>query len=153
MKNKAEQKLIRLWYSINHRCYNPKQDNYTMYGGRDITVCEKWDRAEFIKYCKTLKEWDNPDLTLDRIDNDGNYEPGNLRFIDRHYQLCNRRMMKNNKTGYIGIRWSKTNKKYIGSVGLRGKLYNMSGRDTIQEALELRNQFIINNNLVEYAIQ
>lgn len=67
------------------RCYNPKNPAYKNYGGRGISVFPVWreDRVLFAKYLTTLDGWDDPSLTIDRIDNDGNYEPGNLRFVTR----------------------------------------------------------------------
>jgi len=66
---------------------------YSSYGGRGIDVSEKWvnDRSSFLEYVQTLPGWDNPDLQLDRIDNDGNYEPGNIRFVTCSVNASNKR--------------------------------------------------------------
>lgn len=79
--------------NIMKRCYDPQTVGYIHYGGRGISVYEPWrtDRAAFMAYLVTLKGHGNPKLTLDRIDVNGNYEPGNLRFATRSQQVRNRR--------------------------------------------------------------
>lgn len=61
------------------------------YGGRGIRLHPEWvkDRAAFLRYLITLPGWDNPDLEIDRINNDGHYEPGNLRFVTRSENMQN----------------------------------------------------------------
>lgn len=78
------------------RCTNPKYKAYTDYGGRGIRVYDDWvhNRRAFLQYLVALPGWDNPHLELDRINNDGNYEPGNLRFISRRGNIGNRRSMQ-----------------------------------------------------------
>lgn len=63
-----------------HRCYNPKVNCYHNYGGRGIRVCDEWilNQEAFISFCE-LNGWKRG-LVLDRIDNDGNYEPSNIKF-------------------------------------------------------------------------
>jgi hypothetical protein len=56
-------------------------------------VCPEWrfDRAEFLRYAQTLDGWDNPAFEMDRIDVDGHYAPGNIRFVSRSDNLHNKR--------------------------------------------------------------
>lgn len=85
--------LLRKLLGAKQRCHNPKQDNYASYGGRGIRVCDEWrqDRGAFLRHAITLDGWDDPSLQLDRIDVDGHYEPGNVRFVSAKQNSRNRR--------------------------------------------------------------
>ena len=80
------------------RCTNPKYPQWCDYGGRGISVYQAWvdNYGEFIKYLAMLPGHDNFSLELDRINNDGNYEPGNLRFVTRSVSMINRRSSRRN---------------------------------------------------------
>ena len=85
----AHTRLFRIWCSMKTRCKNPSQDSYSRYGGRGITVCDEWQRFE------PFAEWANANgycdgLSIDRIDVNGNYEPGNVRFVSMKIQQNNR---------------------------------------------------------------
>lgn len=75
------------------RCTNPNSATYPDYGGRGITVYSEWveDRIEFLRYLVGLQGWDQPELQLDRIDNNRGYAPGNLRFVTRSVNMANKR--------------------------------------------------------------
>lgn len=83
----------RLWRSIKKRCLAPASDDYRYYGGRGITMHEAW-AADFARFAEDLEREFGPrpdGLTLDRVDNDGHYEPGNLRWATMAEQSRNRR--------------------------------------------------------------
>lgn len=77
-----------VWENMRRRCNSPTAANYVNYGGRGIRVCEQW--SSFKGFLADMGE--RPDgLTLDRVDNDGNYEPGNCRWVTKFTQGQNRR--------------------------------------------------------------
>ncbi len=79
------------WGSMRQRCNNPKNPNYKDYGGRGIVVCERWnDYKNFLKDMGKRPEG----LTLERIENDGNYEPENCKWVSMIEQGRNRRNVK-----------------------------------------------------------
>lgn len=76
------------WANMLQRCTNPNDPAYRHYGGRGITVCERWQSFE--NFLADMGE--RPEgLTLDRTDNEGNYEPGNCKWATRAQQSANRR--------------------------------------------------------------
>jgi len=75
---------------MRQRCFNVNAVSYPNYGGRGITVCERW-RGSFDNFLADMGESPGPEFSLDRIDVDGNYEPGNCRWATRKEQRANRR--------------------------------------------------------------
>ena len=92
------------------RCYNPKHPRFADYGGRGITVCERW--LTFANFLADMGE-PPPGLTLDRIDNDGNYEPGNCRWATDTQQRTNKRPRKLNAEDIAAIRVDTRTQKAI----------------------------------------
>lgn len=78
------------WYGAQQRCNNPKCPKYASYGGRGIRFCEEWSRS-FETFLGHVGLRPSTDHSLDRIDVDGHYEPGNVRWATRSEQQRNRR--------------------------------------------------------------
>lgn len=83
--------LVQVWRAMRLRCTSSKCKSFKNYGGRGISVCADWssDPLAFHEWALTAG-W-QPGLELDRIDNDGNYEPSNCRFVTKRENNCNKR--------------------------------------------------------------
>ena len=82
-----------IWGAAKARCFRPTCQDYKDYGGRGITICDSW-RDDFAVFLRDVGPRPSPDLTLERINNDGNYEPGNVRWATRLEQAHNQRERK-----------------------------------------------------------
>ena len=87
-------KIYQVWANIKYRCLNPNCKAFSHYGGRGIKIYSAWidDFQEFYNYVSKLDHFGENGYSLDRIDNNGNYEPNNLRWTDQKTQLRNTRV-------------------------------------------------------------
>jgi len=94
MAGAPHSKVYSAWSSMMSRCFNERTKSWANYGGRGITVCARWERFE-----NFLADMGIPSAgeSLDRIDANGNYEPGNCRWADAKTQTRNRRTVKLNE--------------------------------------------------------
>jgi len=91
--NKNDHPCYNRWWAVKMRCTNPAVKGYANWGGRGIDVCSEWfyDFWAYATYVEALDNYGREGYTLDRIDNDGDYEPGNVRWADRSTQNLNKR--------------------------------------------------------------
>lgn len=79
----------RAWIMLRQRCHNPRARKFPDYGGRGIRVCERW--MDFAAFLADMGPKPSPAHSIDRVNNDGNYEPGNCRWATPKEQSNNRR--------------------------------------------------------------
>lgn len=89
-------KIYHIWDSIKYRCLNDNCKSWKNYGGRGITICDEWKTnfEDFYSYVSKLPHYGEIGYSLDRTNNNGNYEPGNVRWATRVEQNRNRRNVK-----------------------------------------------------------
>lgn len=147
-------KIYRTWKNIKTRCFNHKIPGYNDYGGRGITICNQWRRnfISFYNYLIILPNALREGYSIDRINNNGNYEPGNVQWATTHEQAANTRKSKNNKYGYTGV-IIVPGYGYGGYISVHGKRIWFGTFNTPGEAAIARNNYIIKNKLYEYPIQ
>lgn len=126
------------WSSMRQRCANPNHPMYKYYGGRGVTVCERWN--VYKNFLADVGERPTG-KTLDRIDNNGNYEPGNCRWATPSEQIKNRRPLPfgvrvsvKSKSGVVGV--YRERDKWIAVIRINGKQKKIGRYDTIAEAKE-----------------
>ena len=144
--------LYTAFYNMKSRCYNSGDISYENYGARGITVCDEWRNnfKAFFDYVITLPNAMKPGYSIDRIDNNGNYEPGNIRWASKHLQSSNQRKRSDNTSGFIGI--DKPTDKWRARIAVNGNQIHIGHYSSKEEAIKARNDYIINNNLTEYPL-
>lgn len=123
-------RLNRIWRAVKSRCLNKNNKCYNLYGGRNITICNEWLSYEPFKNWALNNGYEDK-LTIDRIDNDKNYEPNNCRWITNKIQSINRRTQYN-KTGIRGI--SQRKNRWLAAICIEGKVIFLGSFSTPEEA-------------------
>jgi len=131
--------LYRIWKGMMHRCYHSRDTSYKYYGQRGISVYKEWHFAPtFIKDIERLIGSSPEGYTLDRIDNDGNYEPGNLRWATRSTQGFNRRLLRRNTSTRTGVSWNRRMGKWKAQMVYNGNNLFFGYFEDFAKAVEAR---------------
>lgn len=129
--------LYSTWCNMKSRCLNPKFHKYKIYGARGIKIYEPWikDFVAFKDYVSVLvgyTERKELNLTLDRIDNNGNYEPNNLRWVTKADQILNSSVSL--AKDYPNTAYRKDRDFYQYQIYRNGKKYQKNGFKTAKAA-------------------
>ena len=140
-------KFYQTWYNMKYRCFKVTNKEYKNYGARGITVCEEWlNVSNFVAWCDLTY----PNLegyTLDRIDNDKGYSPENCTWSDRTTQAINQRIMKNNKSGYVGVSYYSKTRVWTAYISVNNTRKHLGYFNSVQEAVQARDNYIVENKL------
>lgn len=124
-----------VWNQMVRRCKNPQHRDFKNYGGRGIKVCETW-----LKFENFIADMGLPGqgMTLERNDNNGNYESSNCRWATRTEQVLNRRLNSNNKSGIPGVFFNKKEQFFTVYHTANYKQTHLGSRHDFFEACCLR---------------
>lgn len=130
----AEKKprLFKIWLAMRERCYYPKNIRYNAYGARGIRVCEEWQEFENFKNW-ALSNGYTDEMTIDRVDSNGNYCPSNCQWASKHFNsIKQRKAILLNCSGEVKsiTGWSKA--LHISPVRLK-KVYIEKGKEGAEE--------------------
>jgi len=137
----SSERLYSVWAGMMRRCENTSFTSFENYGGRGIKVCK--ERHDFMTFYAWAKPLYSAGLQLDRIDNDGDYEPGNCRFVTPSINACNKRK-RSSELNYTGV--VRNRKLFSARVNYENTKYHLGSFSTIKEAVMARNEFIVKNN-------
>jgi len=135
-------KIYWTWRNMLNRCKDKKRYRYDRYGGRGIQVYELWrnDFQAFYDYVSKLPHYLEDGYWFDRIDNNGHYEPGNVRWATISTQIHNQSMKINNTSGHRGVCRLKDCNRWMAYIGYEGKRHYLGIYENIDEAIEVRRQ-------------
>ena len=138
----SKTRLYSIWKDMNKRCRHHKD-----YKGRGINVCKNWE-DNFLNFRQwSLENGYKDNLSIDRIDNYGGYSPENCRWADKTTQCTNQRIKKNNTSGFVGVSYHNGKARWAASVGVNYKTLHIGYYSTKEEAVQARDNYIIQNNL------
>lgn len=140
--NNTNSRLHVTWSNMKRRCLNPQGDEVVKYAG--ITICAEWMKFEpFMEW--SMANGYTEEMTIDRIDTNGGYEPGNCRYADHSVQAANRRLTDKNKSGHVGVSFYKG--RWCSRVQWRKKQINLGRFVDINDAIKARNDYLDKHNL------
>jgi len=142
-------RIYRIYQGMKQRCTSPRCATYRKYGAKGISVCDEW-MGEFgfqSFYEWSVKNGYTDELTIDRIDPNGDYSPQNCRWATYTQQNTHLSMLKNNKSGVVGVSWSKKERRWIAMISINNRPKRIGSFKAKEEAAEARNRFIRENAL------
>ncbi len=136
-----------VWTGMKKRCYNKNTGQYADYGGRGIIVCDKW-RESFLAFLADVGARPSPKHSIDRINNDGNYEPENVHWATDSEQASNKRTPRHyfikkpkTTTGYRGVYPYKTH--WVAKLSFKEKLLHLGSYATPEEAAKAYDEGVL----------
>jgi len=132
-----------IWGTMQQRCLNPKSKAYHRYGGRGITICDRW--LDFTRFQEDMEPTWKDGLSIERIDVNGNYEPSNCKWIPVGDQWKNKRpwkewrkpeMLVTNTSGIKGVYWSKRDRRWCAAISIKNKTHYLGSFVSKDDAAE-----------------
>ncbi len=141
----AGHRLYHTWTNMINRTTNQKYTKFKDYGGRGIKVCEEW--LDINNFIDDMYPSYSEGLSIDRIDNNGNYEPNNCRWATKTTQHRNTRILRStNTSGYRGVIFNKAINKWQAEIVAGMRIY-LGSFTTALEAAKAYDTYVMENNL------
>ena len=141
-------RLHNIWIGMKTRCYNPNHHNYKDYGGRGIKICETW-KNDYLSFANwSRKNGYSENLSIDRIDVNGDYSPENCRWVDIKTQSKNKRnnvLITANGRTLTRAEWAKETNIPVGAI-LARQSRGWSDEDSVTIPIEKNTHFITIGN-------
>ena len=148
--NSSKTRLYKIWIGMKSRCYRPNCNTYKHYGAKGIRVSNDWTKS-FINFeIWALANGYADNLSIDRIDNTGDYIANNCRFTTNSVQGHNQGLRTNNTSGIKGIYYVRKHKIWTACTRVNGKKLYLRPFKTKEEATEALLNFLKENNLTEH---
>ena len=127
-----DKRLLSIWKNMNTRCKNPNYEKYHKYGGKGITICKEWEDFQKFRFWALSNGYTN-ELTLDRINVNGNYEPSNCRFVTSSLQAFNKGSYHQGTSDFKGVN-KYSDGRWQAQIQSKGIKKNLGYYQTEEEA-------------------
>ena len=144
---KEKRVLYSAWKNIISRVSNNNNAGYKDYGGRGITICDEWRNDFMVFYIWAIANGWEQGLSIDRRDNNGNYEPPNCRWVNMSVQSINKRKQARNTSGFKGVCFEKQVGKWRARVNHNKTTKHIGLFNTALEAAKAYDSYVIKNGL------
>lgn len=135
--NMSKSAPYRTWRAMKNRCYNKKHPQYHDYGGRGVAVCDRWLNS-FENFYSDMGDKPTSQHSIDKIDNNGNYEPKNCRWATATQQVRNQRISKRNTSGFTGVSFQTSTKKWRADIKVSEAHIYLGSFDNLEDACKAR---------------
>ncbi len=145
--DKSKTPVYCSWKGMIHRCMFPNDPNYKNYGGKGISVDILWQNFETFYDWSIQNGWEKG-LTIDRINVDGNYTPGNCRWTTKKKQKENVHLLSSaNKSGYRGVSWTKDKQKWLSRITVDYKIHHIGHFQNKDDAAKAYNKYVMSQGI------
>lgn len=140
-------RFYHIWQGMKYRCQNVNNTAYKYYGGRGIKLSDEWNSFEKFKedmyseYKKQAQKYGEKNISIDRINSNGDYEKNNCRWIELKNQWANTRKRSDNKSGYQGVSWFKRDQKWRAFITINGKHKHIGYFTDKKDAIKARRAY------------